>query len=473
MQVKKALLNILVYTVVFFLLLFFPWPGQALRTEWAAAQNSAAASVQGDIRIFVNGKELLMDVPPLVEKGRTLVPVRFLLEAMGAQVQWKAASETVAVYIGKISIQLVMGAETAHLNGRPVPLDVPARIMGSRAYVPLRFVSENLGAGVAWDGDRRIIFINSEGVFSGNGPAPMGPPVYYQDLDLNVQTYGVALGDAAGKVLQLLGEPVREEGTIYGYCWWVYNHDLLNYLLVGIRDGKVAALYTCGQQWSFGPVRPGTALQDLKDHFKTATGLYVEETNTIYKLHLPTLIYEQIVVTFYYDSHDNNKIVALRLEDREAAGCRFARFFKYRSSSQGERAPYNLQQMREAEHTDERQIFDLANVERARRGLPLLTWHPLAARAALEHSREMFTHGYFAHVSEVTGKTLAHRLDDQGVDFRLAAENIAKGQLDGLEVHHGLMNSSGHRNNILNGALRTLGVGVYRDCFTQNFVTER
>jgi uncharacterized protein YkwD len=291
-------------------------------------------------------------------------------------------------------------------------------------------------------------------------------------LELHVETYGVALGDAAGKVLGLLGEPLWEDATIYGYRWWVYNRDPLHYLLLGIKDGRVVTIYTCGQDWHFGPVKPGTTLQELNEYFQLAGGLYVEETRTVYKLHLPTLIYDRIIVTFYYDALDSNKITSIRLEDRTVAGNRYALFFQYRSA-QGERESYNPQRLREAETADERQIFDLANAERARRGLPILSWHQLAAQAALEHSREMFIHNYFSHVSAVTGKTLDRRLDDQGVDFRLAAENIARGQLDGIEVHHGLMNSPLHRQNILNRELGALGVGVYRDCYTQNFVTEK
>jgi len=470
MKAKKALVSILISSVAFFL--FFFLPGQALRTEGAPAGYSVATLMQQDIGIFLNGKEFLLNVPPVMEKGRTLVPVRFLLEAMGAQVDWNGANGTVYIYIENLRIELVVGADTARLNGRTVPLDVPARIIGSRAYVPLRFVSENLGASVSWDGERRSVFITFGEALFDSGLIQKEVPASYKDLDLNVETYGIAVGDAAGKVLQLLGEPAREDGTIYGYRWWAYSQDPLNYLLLGIKDGRVVTIYSCGQEWKFGPVKPGAILQDLNEHFKTAGGLYVEETRTIYKLHLPTLIYDQIMVTFYYDSLDNNKITAIRLEDKGVAESRYALFFKYRSA-QGERETYNLQRMREAEVADERQIFDLVNVERAKRGLSILSWHQLAAQAALEHSREMFIHNYFSHVSAVTDKALDRRLDDQGIDFRLAAENIARGQLDGIEVHHGLMNSSGHRENILNRDLRTLGVGVYRDCYTQNFVTEK
>ena len=471
MNSKKALINLFIFSTAF---LFFLLCGQALRIEGAPASNSAVSYGQADIGIFLNRKELFPDVPLIIDKGRTLVPVRFLLEAMGAQVEWRGDNGAVYIYLEDLSIELVMGSYTAHLNGRIVPLETPARLINGRAYVPLRFVAESLGASVIWVDEIRSVAIAYGEGFDDNvsGLLREERPATYSDLGLSIETYGVALGDTEEKVLQVLGEPDRVDPTIYGYNWWVYNRDLLHYLLVGIKDGRVVSIYTCGQKWRFGPVKPGTSLSELKKHFSTADGLYVEETRTIYTLYLPTLIYKGIMVTFYYDSLDNNKITAIRLEDRAVAEDRYELFFQYRSA-QGEGEAYDPRGMREAEMADERQIFDLANVERIRRGLPPLSLHQLAAQVAREYSREMFIYNYFDHVSHVTGKTLDQRLDANGIDFRLAAENIARGQLDGIEVHHGLMNSSRHRDNILNRDLKSLGVGVYRECYTQNFITEK
>lgn len=460
-----------IFVTIFFLLLICFFPENFFHLQGAAGV-SAAAQEPGRIRILLNGEELFTEVSPVIENGRTLVPVRAVLESFGADVVWNEAARTVVIKLGEIKMELAVGKGTARLNGWILPLDVPVKIIGNRTFVPLRFVAENLGAEVYWDGKGRTIFLTFTGVPPGVDFSPKGFSLYYGDLPVQVETYGVALGDTAEKVLRILGEPSRKDATTYGYQWWVYNGDPHHYLQVGIRDGSVVALYTCGQGWSFGPVRGGTSLAEFYLRFKTAGGLYVERTKTLYRLYHPTLVFNNTVATFYYDSLEGNRIVAMRLEDREVVGERYALFFKHRSAY-GEREPYNLQKMREAEAADELQLFDLANAERARRGLPLLTWHRLAAQAALEHSREMFLHNYFSHVSAVTGKTLEQRLGDQGISFRLAAENIARGQLDAIEVHHGLMNSSGHRANILHRELRSLGVGIYRDCYTQNFVTER
>lgn len=456
--------------IIFFMLVFlFSLPAEAFQD--VPANNAVALQAKSDIQILLNGDELITEVPYIIEEGRTLVPVRFFLEAMGAAVSWLPSTKTVSVALDDMSIEMVVGGKTALLNDSPVTLEVPLRLIENRTYLPLRFVAESLGAGVNWNGVDRRIMIEIPSL--GSQPGQEGPQLplpYYQDLNVQVDTYGISLGDPGQKVLDLLGKPNRRDETIYGYRWWIYNEDFHNYLQVGIKDGFVVSLYSPGEKWDFGPLHRGCGLNLLDDHFDTADRLYVEKNKVIYKLYLPTLVYENLVATFYCDEQDNNKIMAVRLEDREVAEDRFGLFYKYRSP-QGKRDSFDREKMRDAEAADGRQIFDLANVERSFRGLPPLSWNGGAARAALEHSKEMYDYNYFDHFSPVTGEAVDHRLDKQGINFILAAENIARGQLDGIEVHHGLMNSLLHRENILHEDLRFLGVGVYGDCYTQNFVT--
>ena len=93
----------------------------------------------------VNGVERIMDVPPCLVGNRTLVPVRFVSEAMGAKVSWNASTRTVRIKLNGQVVDLVIG-QTDPAKG----LDVPAQIFSNRTLVPLRFVSESLGASVRW-----------------------------------------------------------------------------------------------------------------------------------------------------------------------------------------------------------------------------------------------------------------------------------------------------------------------------------
>lgn len=111
------------------------------------------------IKVYVGGQRLTFDVPPAIESGRTLVPMRAILEALGAAVEWDGTTRTVTATKQGVTIALTIGQEVALVNGRPVNLDVPARIIEGRTLVPLRFLSENLGETVTWDGNARTIKI--------------------------------------------------------------------------------------------------------------------------------------------------------------------------------------------------------------------------------------------------------------------------------------------------------------------------
>lgn len=106
----------------------------------------------------------------------------------------------------------------------------------------------------------------------------------------------------------------------------------------------------------------------------------------------------------------------------------------------------------------EAQIADLVNQERVERGLQPLTWDPALVPVARGHSREMLELGYFSHTSPNTG-TLGDRLRAEGVSYVQAGENLA--YAPSVEVaHRGLMQSEGHRANILEPSFQRIGVGV-------------
>ncbi|MBS3889486.1 MAG: hypothetical protein KGZ92_09450 [Firmicutes bacterium] len=102
------------------------------------------------IRVVINGRPLALEVAPVVQNGRTLVPMRAIFEALGARIHWDDATSTVTAYRRERAIVLQIGGRTAWVNGPSRQLDVPPVIVGGRTMVPLRFVAEALGAEVAW-----------------------------------------------------------------------------------------------------------------------------------------------------------------------------------------------------------------------------------------------------------------------------------------------------------------------------------
>ena len=112
------------------------------------------------INVYVNGNELYLDQDPVVSGGRVLVPLRPIMEALGANVNWDSISETVNATRQSTTLKLQVGKQFAYCNGAQVNLDEPSKIIGGRVFVPLRFISETFGASVGWDNNSRMVTVN-------------------------------------------------------------------------------------------------------------------------------------------------------------------------------------------------------------------------------------------------------------------------------------------------------------------------
>ena len=106
----------------------------------------------------------------------------------------------------------------------------------------------------------------------------------------------------------------------------------------------------------------------------------------------------------------------------------------------------------------EREMFDLVNKERRSTGLQPVVWSEALIGVGRKHCLDMFSRGYFSHYSP-EGKSPFNRMDDANVDYKAAGENLAYAPNVSV-AHQGLMNSKGHRENILREEFATLGVGV-------------
>ncbi|MBM3499234.1 MAG: copper amine oxidase N-terminal domain-containing protein [Armatimonadetes bacterium] len=123
------------------------------------------------IGVVYNGRPLPTSAPPIEQDGRVLVAVRDIFEALGADVEWNAATRTIRAQRAQAVILLTIGSTTASVNGRAVPLAVPAQIKGGHTYVPLRFVAEATGAKVGWVAETRTVAISA----ASGGLPPLGP----------------------------------------------------------------------------------------------------------------------------------------------------------------------------------------------------------------------------------------------------------------------------------------------------------
>lgn len=109
-----------------------------------------AAANDGAPKVLINGDNVEFDVPPVIEEGRTLIPVRAVSEKMGYAVEWDSASERVEIKNGSDTIELYIGKKNYLKNGTQKQADTFARIQSGRTLVPLRLIAEELGCTVRW-----------------------------------------------------------------------------------------------------------------------------------------------------------------------------------------------------------------------------------------------------------------------------------------------------------------------------------
>ncbi len=125
-----------------------------------AVQRLVVELAVGSAAASVNGSPYVLDAPPLVAEGRTLVPVRFVSEALGAKVTWDAAARRITVTDAGKVIVLTLGSSQAMVDGEVRTIDCPpATLPPGRTLVPLRFVGEALGAQVHYDTTTKVITV--------------------------------------------------------------------------------------------------------------------------------------------------------------------------------------------------------------------------------------------------------------------------------------------------------------------------
>lgn len=127
-------------------------------------RDEGVAMVVNNSLAFVNGSIKRIDsenfeITPYIKNGRTLVPIRFIAEALGAEVDWNEAKREVTIKLGNDTIKMKINQTSFTINRQARELDAAATISKGRTFVPLRAVAETFGKKVAWD-DRGIIYIN-------------------------------------------------------------------------------------------------------------------------------------------------------------------------------------------------------------------------------------------------------------------------------------------------------------------------
>lgn len=364
-------------------------------------------------------------------------------------------------------------------------------------YVPLSLVGQKLNKPTGFDPATSTVWLGAQPTKPAAVPAMASLPAQSTDTATPAKPvaapvskpvsktpdapslYGIALGMSEQDVVAALGNPVRKEPAQLGYTWWIYNRDLSRYVQIGLMNGKVVDLYSNAPTAQIEGVGIGTTYQSLarKYSIQPIVSFSFQNANvqiTNQPKERPLVITQETPIIFYLDKQKNASVTALRLIDRLALlrGGFFETKWTYQGASPNFDPPrLSIKQQEEVNSAHERQILDLTNVIRTRNQLPVLSALDSAAQVARMHSKDMEMNHYFDHVSTITGLDPFQRLKQAGVNYVMAGENIAAGFPDAIEAYESWMNSPGHRKNMLEKGFRQLGVGVYLDYYTQNFVT--
>ncbi|MGG1633607.1 CAP-associated domain-containing protein [Paenibacillus sp. NRS-1760] len=265
----------------------------------------------------------------------------------------------------------------------------------------------------------------------------------------------ITINDSLQKLQQTLGKPSRIDLSEYGFSWYVYNSSYTNYMMFGIQNDRVIALFSNGKDsWAMkSGIQIGQTIGNAKKLVGEATNV---ETNNDYYAYTT----KKVHTVLFIDRRDGNKIAGVMQMDQAV------------SKSTALKSA-NTSKLADAY---EQQLFDLTNAERAVRKIPLLQWDKLAAASAHGHSNDMSARKFFDHTNP-DGSSPFDRMKAKGVKYHSAAENIAAGYKNSIFAHYGWVNSTeGHREALLNSKLERLGTGValggtYNVYYTQNFYT--
>lgn len=166
-----------------------------------AAESVEIKMTIGSETAYVNGEAHTLDAAPVIRNNRTMLPIRFVAEKLGASVEWNEDSTVTIVTAENIEIKIAVGSAVATVNGIEKELDSPAFIESGRTFLPVRFVAQVLGADVEWDGETSTATITHSGFIPFPDDYQIKYPVSFDYSAVNIDEY-VTLGQYKGLTLE-------------------------------------------------------------------------------------------------------------------------------------------------------------------------------------------------------------------------------------------------------------------------------
>jgi uncharacterized protein YkwD len=234
-----------------------------------------------------------------------------------------------------------------------------------------------------------------------------------------------------GMSIDTLPAPDEIALSSFGWDWYFYGtKDYKSFIALGVKDRNVVAFQSAGPGFTYLGKSSGDTLPAIKRSSYSVLAVGDKNDNNIFHA---IFVYKPVAITSIRNS------AALEGE------CRVN--------------------------------FHLTNAFRVYHGKPAYIWDDRAATSARLHSEDLATNNYFSHTS-LDGRLFSDRITAQEIDWQLCAENLFAGSTSGFDSYYYLVDSAGHRENIL-GECKKMGVGAaynpkstYKGYFAQNFFTE-
>lgn len=390
------------------------------------------------IQVVINEEKLISDADPIVINNRTMLPMRAVMESLGAKVEWNEETQTARALKDDIEVELVVGEEYATVNGEEIWLDSPTVAISGRIFVPVRFVAETFGMEVSWDEENKIVTIENT------------PYEVVKRGRVTLENLSLYIGQGENELLDVMGEPSRKDRSEKGFLWYIYNSDYNKYLQVGVEDGKVVSIYTNSNKLGYDDrAYFGMTSEEVESKFPDGRSFFDGK----YDVYI-----DDQVLTLFIDVHESNTVTSIQLMEKEV----------YSRVS----AKYSL----DIKKANERQLLDLSNSVRSRYSLAPFRWSEELSSVAREHSEDMSEKEYFSH-ENLEGESPFDRMERNGLLYMSAAENIAAGYPNSIYAHEAWMNSEDHRVAIL-AEIDQFGAGIAQNSegyiyYTENFYTPR
>jgi len=203
---------------------------QGMETYGWMSKAGVVPASDGRIAIWLDGKSLKLDVAPEVKNERTMVPIRAVAEALGADVEWVQDKQQVVMTRAGVTVTMTLDSTAASIDDKTVEMDVAPYATNGRTLIPARYVAEFFGQKVDWDGPSRRVLITEDKSVAG---------------DSNLEAWALPMGAMLAKINS--GDPARFglyarsaakakscKGILNGGSWNIPSRDDLAYTVLSM-----------------------------------------------------------------------------------------------------------------------------------------------------------------------------------------------------------------------------------------------